>query len=80
MGAACGRVTEGCLEVVFCFSLLATLWHMEFPGQRSDLSCGCGNARSLTHCEGPGSEPASSQCSQDAANPVVPQWERLKVV
>ena len=45
---------------VFCFlffsSFLATLWHMEFLGQGSDMSHGCNlchrfsNARSLAHC------------------------------
>ena len=52
------------------------------PGIRSDLSCSCdlshsyGNAGSLTHCAGLGLEP-TSQPSQDAANPVVPQQELL---
>ena len=52
-------------------SFLATLWHMEFPGQGSDLSrgrdlsCSCSNAGSLTHCARLGSDP----------DPVVPQWE-----
>ena len=48
------------------------------PGIRSkDLSQSydlwCGNARS---CAGLGIEPAS-QCSRDATNPIVPQWELL---
>ena len=53
---------------------------MEFLGQVSDpsrscnLSCTCGNAGSLTHCGGPGIEP-ETQCYQEAASPVVPQWE-----
>ena len=44
----------------FFFSFLAAQWHMEFPGQGSDLShscglsCSCGNAGSLTHCAGQG--------------------------
>ena len=65
------------------FSFLATLWHMELPGQGSDLSRshnlshGCGNARSLTHCARPGIEPAS-QGSQDATDPIAPQQEILK--
>ena len=64
----------------FFFSFLVTLWHMEFLGQGSDLSHSydpsrsCGNAGSLIHCAGPETEPVS-QCSQDDANPVVPQWE-----
>ena len=53
-------------------------WHLEFLGQGSDPNCNfslshsCGNAGSLTHCAGPGSEPAS-QGSQDAASPVAAQ-------
>ena len=53
----------------FClFSFLAAPQHVEFPSQGSDLghSCNlsrrCGNARSLTHCAGPGIEPVS-QCT-----------------
>ena len=47
------------------FSFLAAPWHMEFPGQESnmsrsgDLHHSCGNAGSLTHCSGPGVEPVS---------------------
>ena len=64
----------------FFFSFLAAWQLMEFPGQGShpshsgDLSCSYSNASSLTHCAGPGLKPVS-QCSQDAANPVVPQRE-----
>ena len=53
---------------------------MELPDQGSDLSrsChlshSCSNTGSLTHCAGPGIEPAT-QCSQDATDPIVPQWE-----
>ena len=53
---------------------------MELPGQGSDLSHSCdlshsyGNARSLTHHAAPGIEP-SSQRSQDATDPIVPQRE-----
>ena len=42
---------------------LATPWHVEFPGQVSDLShswnlhCSYGNTGSLTHCARPGGEP-----------------------
>ena len=56
---------------------------MEFPGQgsdwshRCDLSHGCGYARSLTHCAGPGIKPVS-QHSQDTTNPVVPLQELLE--
>ena len=35
---------------------------MESPGQRSDPSHSCGNARPLIHCVGPGIEPASQCC------------------
>ena len=56
------------------FFFLAASWHMEFPGWGSGLSCSCSNTRSLTHCAGPVIEPVS-QCSQDAANPIAPQWE-----
>ena len=38
---------------------------MELPGQGSDPSRSCGNARSLTHCAGRGIEPVSLH-SQDA--------------
>ena len=62
------------------FSFLATLGHMEFPGQGSDLSrsCdprySCGNRGSLTHCAELGIEPAT-QCTRDVANPIAPQQE-----
>ena len=50
---------------------------MEFPGQGSDeLSPSFGNARSPTHCAGPGIESAS-QHSQDTANPTAAQQELL---
>ena len=55
---------------------------MEFLGQgpdpshSCDLSHSCSNARSLTHCARLGIEPAN-QCSQDAADPIVPQQELL---
>ena len=60
---------------------LASPWHMEFLGQGSDsscdLSCRGRNAESFTRCARLGIEPAS-QCSQDATNPVAPQWELLQ--
>ena len=52
------------------FYFLATPQNMKLRGQGSDpnhsfeLSHSSGNARSLTHCAGPGVEP-TSQCSQD---------------
>ena len=66
----------------FFFPFLTTPWHMEFPGQGSDLSSSChlpwscGNTGSLTLCAGLGIEP-TSQCSRDAADPIVLQQERL---
>lgn len=57
------------LNLKFCFSFLAILWHMEFPGQGLDPncswdpSCNCGNTRSWTYCAGVEIEPIS-QCSQ----------------
>ena len=65
--------------LAFCF-VLATLQLV--PGQGSDpsnsfdLSCSCGNARSLTRCARPGIKPELQHC-QDVTNPVTPQWERL---
>ena len=58
------------------FIFLVALWHMEFPGQGSDLSYSgrYSSAGSLTHCVGPRMEPVS-QCSRDATNPVAPQQE-----
>ena len=49
---------------------LAAPWHVEFPGQGSDLSHSCNSCRScsnagsylLTHSEGPGIKPASWHC------------------
>ena len=66
--------------LVFGRGEVAALWHMEFPGQRSDPSHNFdpshsgGTVRSLTHRARPGIEPAS-QGSQDTANPVVSQLE-----
>ena len=64
----------------FFFFLFAAPWHMELASQgldvssSCDLNCWCSKARSLTHSARLGIEP-TSQCSQDAANPVSPQWE-----
>ena len=58
---------------------------MDFPGQRSDLSCSCdlcqscGNAGSSTHCAGLGIEPAS-QLSQDATDPIAPELELQQIL
>ena len=63
-------------EVPFSFS--AATQHVEFLDQGSDSSCSCdpchsrGNTRSLTHCAGPGIEPASWWC-RDTTNSIVPQ-------
>ena len=59
---------------MYIFFFLAAPQHMEFLGQGLDPTWG--NAGSLSHCAGPGIGP-SSQCSQDAANPAVPQRELL---
>ena len=67
---------------VCLLAFLAALWHVAFLGQGSDpsISCNlchnCGNTRFLTHCAGLGIEPVS-QCSRDATDPIVPQWELL---
>ena len=44
------------ISIYLFIYLLATLRHMEFPGQGSDpsFSFSCGNAGSLTHCAGLG--------------------------
>ena len=66
----------------FSPSFLAALRHMELLGQGSELSCSlelshrCCDARFLMHCAGLGIELHPS-ASQDAANPIVPQWELL---
>ena len=55
---------------------------MVFLGRGSYLSCSChlshscSNARSSTHCAGPGIKPVS-HCSQDTADLIVPQQEPL---
>ena len=63
---------EQTLTLFLFFSLLATLWHVEFLGQRSDPSC-C-SAGSLTCCVGPGIEPVS-QGFKDATYATAPQQE-----
>ena len=75
------RCTQATIIVyLFVYSFSAALWHMEFPGQGSDLICNCnlghswGNTRSSTHCAASGTE-SVSQCSQDTASPVAPQRE-----
>ena len=57
----------------FFFSFLAPPWHMEFQGQGSD-HCHSSTARSLTWFDGLGFKPGS-HCTQDLANPIVPQQE-----
>ena len=68
----------------FLKTVLAAPGHTEFLGQGLDLShscalsSSCGNARSLTHCEGPGIKP-TSQGSRETSDPIVLQKElRLK--
>ena len=68
---------------LFIFNLfLASLLHMEIPGQGSDLSLSCninhscGNSRSLTHCTGLGipALPGHCQCHcATAGTPIFPQ-------
>jgi len=67
---------------LFFFSFLATLWHREFPGQRSDLSCNsnlchsCGNVRSFN----PLCQARDRICVLVAAERLwipFPQWELL---
>ena len=58
---------------------------MEVPSQGSDLRChvelshSCSNVGSLTHCAGLGIEPVS-QLSQNAADPIAPQCELLRIL
>lgn len=59
---------------LFLFSLLAAPRYMEFPGQGSDPSHSCSNARSLTNSPRLGIKPAP-ECSQDAPNPAAPLFE-----
>ena len=64
---------------------LAVPWHVELPGQGSDLSFSCklsqscGNMGSLTHWARLGIELASQHC-QDTADPVAPQRELLDCI
>ena len=44
------------LLLFFFFSLTLSIWR--FPGQGLNLSHSCSNVGSLTHCTGPGIEPA----------------------
>ena len=66
------------LLFLFVFWLPCSIWSS--PGQGSDpshscnLSHSCDNTRSLIHCTRLGIKP-TSQHSQDATNPVVPQQE-----
>ena len=67
----------------FCmiFFFFATLQHVEFLDQGSDLSCShhlchsCGHDGPLTQGARPGMEPAS-QHYRDAADPIVPERQR----
>lgn len=67
---------------MFFFFFLANPWHTELLGQGSDWNYRCDlclscNTWSLTHCVGPGIEPAS-QHSRDAVDPLAPWQELLK--
>lgn len=66
---------------LFFFSGCPATYRVPRPGIRDpsrscNLQCTCGNTGFLTHCVWPGIEP-SSQHSQDATDPSVPQWELL---
>ena len=65
----------------FIYLLSPIIDQKQFLRQGSNCSCNlshsCGNARSLTHCAGPGIKPVS-QCSQETIDPIMPQWELLK--
>ena len=61
----CGDIYIYVFFCLFFVFFLAAPCHMELPGQGSDLnhshelSCSCGNAKSLTHCAGLGIKPMS---------------------
>ena len=60
------------------FLFLAAQRHMELLGHESDLSHtrdlsrSCNNARSLTHCVGPGIKPVSQRSQDTTTNPFAP--------
>ena len=64
----------------FFFFFLAIQWHMEFPGQGSDLShscnlhCSFSKVGFLTHCAGAGIKPAV-QSSKVIVDLIAPQRE-----
>ncbi|XP_020955254.1 EF-hand calcium-binding domain-containing protein 11 isoform X2 [Sus scrofa] len=59
---------------LFFFFFLATLHHMEFPGQGSNPSCTMAIPDPLTYSVRMGIEPAS-WCCRDTAHPIAPQQE-----
>ena len=74
---------SACLFFFFSLSFLATLWHMDFLGQGSDVSpivtCTAeATPDPLTHCARLGIQLAS-WCCRDAVYPILPQWELLFV-
>ena len=76
------RFLEVCWGFVICFLFSFFGYPMAYgaprwgsnPSSSCNLNWSCGNPRSLNHCDRPGIEPAS-QCSQDIADPLVPQRE-----
>ena len=73
--------------VIFFFWMPFGIW--KFRCQGSNPSCSsdphnsCGNARSLTHCTGPGIKLAPQQrpdCYRDNADFTVPQWQLKKKI
>ena len=62
----------------FCFFFFFSFWPLlgqaSDPSCIHDLSCTCGTAGSLTHCDRLDVKPVT-QHSQDAANPIVPEQE-----
>ena len=69
-------VAKGTLQM---WLKLETLNWRNNPGLYEWLRCNWGSARSLIHCVRLGIKPVSHH-SQDAANPIMPQWELLTCV
>ena len=76
------KTTKYCTYTFFFFLFWPPLGIWSSQGQESDLShspdlsCRCGNMGSLTHCARARIKPVS-QRSQNAADPIAPQWEVL---
>ena len=63
--------------IILFIYFLAALQHMEVPKPGIKSSHSCCNAWSLTHCTGPGIEPAPSK---DEADHTVPEQELLIMI